>query len=72
MSKDFTGKQAMGCIMAVLALLVSLPLWYVILFYLLYTTQAPPWIWVAYWVYVPIGLIVGILQQALRLGNGQE
>lgn len=56
-----TGKELAGCLSAVIVLFISLPIWYVTLFWILYTLTAPPWLWAAYWVYVPTGLIAGVL-----------
>ena len=66
MSDEVTGHQVIGCMGAVLTLLVSLPIWYALLFYILLTLQAPPWAWAAYWVYVPTGIIAGILHHASK------
>ena len=66
MSNDLTGKQVTGCLSAILTLFVSLPIWYALLFYILFTLQAPPWAWAAYWVYVPTGLFAGVLLHASK------
>ncbi|MHC4302110.1 MAG: hypothetical protein ACYS7Y_33015 [Planctomycetota bacterium] len=66
MSDDLTGKQVTGCLGAVLHLSICIPIWYVLLFHVLSVIQAPPWIWAAYWVYVPTGVIAGILTHASK------
>ena len=60
---DPSGKEVAGCLSTILALFVSLPIWYVMLFWVFYTLDAPPWLWASYWVYVPSGLFAGALRE---------
>lgn len=57
MTDSPTPKQAVGCIGAVITLLLSLPLWYALLFGILIRIEAPNWMWICYWLYLPAGVI---------------
>lgn len=48
-----TGEKIAG----VLALFVSAPLWYWLLYQVLARVQATELMWFLYWVYVPVGLL---------------
>ena len=65
MSEEFTAKQFGGCLVLILTMTIVLPIWYALLFWILHTLQAPSWAWVAYWVYVPVGLITGAMHRLL-------
>lgn len=55
-------KKTLGCIMAALYLLLCMPLWYVLLFWVLWHNDAPAAIWACYWVYTPVGAVLGIIK----------
>ena len=57
-----------GCFVAIWALLVTAPMWLVLLFSLMNSTDQPVWAWVLYWVYVPTHFLgVFLVQVAKRL-----
>jgi hypothetical protein len=62
-----------GCAVGVGRLCVSWPIWYALLFGILQRIDAPTWMWVAYFVYVPSGLLLGVCEEvvkaAYRSGN---
>jgi hypothetical protein len=43
------------------AMFVSLPIWYTLMFQLLKATNIPEWVWVLYWIYVPVTFLLGII-----------
>jgi uncharacterized protein (DUF983 family) len=60
-------QQAAGCLAAMLTLFVTMPIWYALLFWLLLNANAPTWAWVAYYVYVPVGMVAGALMHLAKL-----
>lgn len=54
---DITPKDLCGCLGAIFLFFLSLPLWYVLLFWVLTSLEAPGAIWACYWIYVPSGII---------------
>lgn len=44
-------------ISAILTLLITLPIWYYLLFVLLKNANVDRLVWFLYWIYVPIGFI---------------
>lgn len=61
-----SGKGALGCLIVMLAVFFVLPMWYILLFWILYTLSAPGYIWALYWCYAPMTLIVNALGKALE------
>lgn len=47
-----------GCILAMMHLIVVLPLWYALLFGLLDRVEAPTWMWICYFTYMPAGFAI--------------
>lgn len=63
-----SGKEQGGCVRGVFGLLQVLivtPMWYVLLFHLLSATDSPGWVWALYWVYVPAGILFGVLSAVI-------
>ncbi len=59
MSKESDQAAISGCLATLLTLLIQFPLFCAILFGLLTACDAPTWTWVLFWIYVPIGLVLG-------------
>ena len=55
------GEQVLGCILALWSLLITGPIWLILLFAILQALgdSVPVWAWVLYWVYVP-ACVLGI------------
>lgn len=51
-----------GCILSLLQLLITGPIWYILLFGILDRTDAPTWQWALYWVYLPVGVALASLR----------
>jgi hypothetical protein len=43
-----------------MAIFILTPIWYYLLFKILQATNATDLMWFLYWVYVPVGIVVGI------------
>jgi hypothetical protein len=56
-----TVKQSLTCL-SVLFHLFVIPMWFVLLFYILHTIGAPAWVWACYWAYCPLTMIAGVLK----------
>lgn len=54
-----------GCLLAVLTLLIQLPLFYAMMFGILQACDAPTWVWVIYWIWVPVGCVLAALQKII-------
>lgn len=50
-------------ISGILAVFVILPIWYYLLYKILIAINATELMWFLYWVYLPVGLLVSILQK---------
>lgn len=44
----------------IMTLLVSMPLWYVLMYMLLERVQATQAMWVMFWIYMPVGILVAV------------
>lgn len=64
---DNDTKGAAGCIMSVATLLIHLPLWYALVGGMLAHIGAPTWMWVIFWVYVPVGVVLGVMRSCVEL-----
>lgn len=53
--------KKMKTISAILMVFVTSPIWYYLLHSVLTAINATPLEWFLYWVYVPIGLLVGVI-----------
>ena len=49
-----------------LTLLVSLPMWYVLLYQVLINLPVEPWVWTIYWAYIPTGILIHIINKILE------
>lgn len=53
--------KALKLINGLIALFVTLPIWYYLLYKVLEAVNASELMWFLYWIYVPIGIIIAIL-----------
>jgi hypothetical protein len=53
--------MGLGCASLIVNLLITGPIWYVLLFGILHRTDAPGWQWALYWVYVPSAVVAQAL-----------
>lgn len=54
-------KAQLGCLLGVIAILVSQPIWYYLLYQVLDRVEASDLMWFLYWVYVPVSILVAII-----------
>jgi hypothetical protein len=64
--EDKSGEAVIGCATSAWALLVTLPLWFAILFGILQHINTPMWLWVCFWVYVPANVLCAIATAILK------
>ena len=62
-TEEMKSHQLVGCLGACAYLLLCLPLWYCLLFGILFRIDTPVWMWVAYWLYVPSSVSVALLEK---------
>lgn len=61
-------KDIAGCLQSAIGLCVTTPLWLCLMFWIISQLNAPVWVWVVYWTYVPFlvaALFVGIVVKLL-------
>lgn len=64
---DTKTKEVAGCLGAVLAMFVTLPMWLVLLFGILSRVDAPVWMWGLYWAYIPTSLCIASISIVVKL-----
>lgn len=52
--------KALGCAVGIGQILLAAPLWYYLLYQILVRVEANVPMWVCYWLYVPLGLVLGL------------
>lgn len=57
-----TMKQGVSCIGVLIGLMVHTPIWYWLVYQILVRVDATPTMWVFYWIYLPVGLVMGVLR----------
>ena len=55
-------EAGLGCLIAVLALFIQLPLFCALIYAVLEASAAPTWAWAIFWAYVPVCFILGIFR----------
>ncbi len=58
--------KAAKTIASVLGFLVVMPIWYYLVYQLLKRTDASELMWFLYWVYLPVGILVGVLNKIVE------
>jgi len=53
----------MKAVAAILGLFITMPIWFFLLYRILEAINASELTWFLYWVYVPVGIIVGVLSK---------
>jgi hypothetical protein len=59
-------KQYIGCAMSIITLCISMPIWYWLLYQILTRVGATDLMWFLYWVYVPVGFVMGIVGKVVE------
>lgn len=73
MTNKLTGKQTAGCIMGILGMCITPPIWYWLIYQILVRVDATPTMWVFYWIYMPVGLVLAVAKTATEnLFDGKE
>jgi hypothetical protein len=53
-----------GCVFAIIQLTFVAPLFYAIVFGVLQKIDAPVWMWICFWLYLPVSLLASVLKEA--------
>ena len=61
--------QFAGCATAMIRMMVTLPMWYVLLFGIIGRIDAPNWLWILFWVYMPVGVLLSIAEEFEKTMN---
>ena len=64
--KEFKVSTMIGCLFGMLSLFLVAPMWYAMLFGILQSIDAKPWMWVIYFIYVPSGIVVSSLEKIYK------
>ena len=60
-----TGKK-LRAVIFVLAIFIVLPIWYYLLYKILHRVDATELMWFLYWVYLPVGILIGMLREMVK------
>lgn len=60
-------KQIRGCMASVLSLFIQTPIWGAILYGVLSASGAETWVWVLFWLYLPICVALGMFRAVAEL-----
>lgn len=60
MAEKLTGKQTAGCVMGIVSLCITTPIWYWLVYQILVRVDATPMMWVFYWIYMPVGIVLAV------------
>lgn len=64
MSKDeLDPRKAIGCMIVVLRFVITIPLWYFLIYSILEAVDATTPMWTAFWVYMPTGILFSLAQE---------
>lgn len=56
----------MKAAVSIVTMFLVAPMWYYLLYKILQSVHATDVMWLIYWVYVPVGLVVGVADKAIR------
>lgn len=59
--------KAMKVISTLIALFVSMPIWYYLMYKILTLVQATELMWFLYWIYLPFGLFASLLAKLVEV-----
>jgi hypothetical protein len=59
---NFSSRQLFGCVLAIVGLLITTPIWYWLVYQILVRVNATPTMWVFYWIYTPVGVLLAIFR----------
>lgn len=65
-SDELKPSQIGGCLTAMLRLTITLPIWYTLLFGILSRIECPTWMWIAFWIYTPVGILLSFVEEFLK------
>jgi len=62
----------MKAIWIIVSLLVVMPIWFYLLYQILVAVEANELMWFLYWVYVPVGFLMGALGKCLEYETDEK
>lgn len=66
------GAATAACFGIVWAVFITIPLQYVVMFWLLQTNEAPAWVWACFWVLLPSHVLSAVLLKTVQLLTGKD
>jgi hypothetical protein len=67
MSKESTPRVVVGCFGAFWLLFICFPMWVAMLHGILSACNPPSYVWLLFYVYIPVAFIGGVVQQVLKV-----
>ena len=64
--------KAAKIIVAILAVCVSSPIWYVLVYHLLASVETDRLLWFLFWIYVPLGILLSIVRSVLEVCKDEK
>ena len=61
------GADIASCVGTLFTIVVTGPMWYVLMFGILSRIDSPPWLLALYWCYVPVGFLATVVLQLPKL-----
>ena len=58
--------QIVGCMGVIWQLIVTLPMWMILLYQILLSIDAPPYAWILFWMYLPAQIVGALFVQTAR------
>lgn len=62
-------KGLSGCALIVWQFFVGLPLWFSIIYGLMSAVQPPQWVWICFFIYIPVQLVGFALSSVFHLAD---
>lgn len=66
MSSDKEKVAITGCVVAIVTLFVQVPLFGAMLYGVIQACEAPGWVWVIFWIYVPVCFLLGVFRSIIE------
>jgi hypothetical protein len=60
------GVLSMGCLFALLRLLILTPIWYYLLYQIISMVHGTDAMWIMFWIYLPAGVVINIFEEIMK------
>ena len=58
--------EKVGCLLGVLAIFITTPIWYYLLYEILVYIHASQLMWFLFWVYLPVSIFVAVVAETVK------